>query len=344
MHEHRFIGLLRAMATDPSARGLQDDAAVVAVGSEALVLTHDMMVEGTHYFPDADPADVAWKLVARNLSDLAAKGAAPLGVLLGYMLGDDDWDRGFAAGLAQALSHYDTKLWGGDTSTHARGRADAPRVIGMTALGRATHQPVPSRAGAQIGDSVWIAGTIGDAYLGWTTHDVRHNECGHYDIETPEARAEQEASAVHQRYQTAFLRPVPLLAEGRALAAHVTAMMDISDGVLLDASRLAEASRCTIDLDFDTLPFSDDFRATWDTSSDSGNHLDVQTRNHASRYAAATFGDDYALLFTLPNGVEPRCPATCVGQVRAPKPGQPLLINGAAPTPTKPLGWEHRPD
>jgi thiamine-monophosphate kinase len=340
MHEHRFISLLRAMAIDPSARGLLDDAAVVAIGSETLVLTHDMMVEGTHYFADADPADVAWKLVARNLSDLAAKGAAPLGVLLGYMLGDDDWDRGFAAGLAAALSHYDTRLWGGDTSAHARGRADAPRVIGMTALGRATHQPVPSRSGAQIGDSVWIAGTVGDAYLGWTAHDVRHNERWLYNMVTAEARAAREASPAHQRYQAAFLRPVPLIAQGVALAPHVTAMMDISDGVLLDASRLAEASGCTIDLDFEALPFSEDFRATWDQ----GNQLDVQTRNYASRYAAATFGDDYALLFALPRGVEPRCPATCVGRVVPPVPGQPLLIDGTAPPLTTPLGWEHRPD
>ena len=91
-----FIDLMRALARDPAARGLADDAAVLEVGAETLVLTHDMLVEGVHFLPTADWADVAWKLVATNLSDLAAKGAEPLGVLLGFMLGADD--ERFAAG------------------------------------------------------------------------------------------------------------------------------------------------------------------------------------------------------------------------------------------------------
>ena len=85
--ELAFIDALRRIGTHPAARGLDDDCAVLELGSETLILTHDTMVEGVHFLPDADPADVAWKLVAVNLSDLAAKGAEPLGVLLGYMLG-----------------------------------------------------------------------------------------------------------------------------------------------------------------------------------------------------------------------------------------------------------------
>src|SRR3546814_2721394 len=80
MSEADFIARLRAIATDPAARGLADDAAVLG----DLVLTHDMIVEGVHFLPDERPQDVAWKLAAVNLSDLAAKGAAPLGVLVGY--------------------------------------------------------------------------------------------------------------------------------------------------------------------------------------------------------------------------------------------------------------------
>lgn len=90
MGESEWIAALRGLATHPAARGLGDDAAVLELGQETLVLTHDMMVEGTHFLPGADMADVAWKLVATNLSDLAAKGAEPLGVLLGYALGHDD--------------------------------------------------------------------------------------------------------------------------------------------------------------------------------------------------------------------------------------------------------------
>src|SRR3546814_13071899 len=86
MSEADFIARLRAIATDPAARGLADDAAVLG----DLVLTHDIIVEGVHFLPDARPQDVAWKLVAVNLSDLAATGAAPLGVLVGYSLTGDE--------------------------------------------------------------------------------------------------------------------------------------------------------------------------------------------------------------------------------------------------------------
>jgi thiamine-monophosphate kinase len=111
--EPQFIELMRALATGPAARGLNDDAAALNVGAETLVLTHDMMVEGVHWLPGQDPADVAWKLVAVNLSDLAAKGAEPLGVLLGYSLGDNDVR--FAAGLGEVLAAFEVPLLGGDT-------------------------------------------------------------------------------------------------------------------------------------------------------------------------------------------------------------------------------------
>ena len=90
MTEVDLITALRSLATHPSARGLADDCAVLEFGGETLILTHDMMVEGVHWLPGQDAADVAWKLVAVNLSDLASKGAEPIGVLLGYSLGIDD--------------------------------------------------------------------------------------------------------------------------------------------------------------------------------------------------------------------------------------------------------------
>ena len=105
-------------------------------------------------------ADVAWKLVATNLSDLAAKGAEPVGVLLGHMLGEGDDD--FIAGLDDVLSHYDVPLLGGDTVA-----GDGLRAFGLTAIGRATHTPVPSRAGAQNGDALFVTGTLGAAMLGF---------------------------------------------------------------------------------------------------------------------------------------------------------------------------------
>src|SRR5690606_38977170 len=158
--EAAFIESLRALAHHPAARGLADDAAVLEDGGEAIVLTHDMLVEGVHFLPGADWADVAWKLVATNLSDLAAKGAEPLGVLLGFMLGGQI--ERFIDGLSDVLEHYGVPLLGGDTVT-----GGPPRSFGLTAIGRATHRPVPSRAGAKPGDVLWLTGQVGAAMLGF---------------------------------------------------------------------------------------------------------------------------------------------------------------------------------
>jgi thiamine-monophosphate kinase len=292
--EADFVGLLRTLATHPAARALADDAAVLEVGGETLVLTHDMMVEGVHFLRGQDPADVAWKLVAVNLSDLAAKGAEPLGVLLGYQLGGDD--ARFVDGLREALDAFAVPLLGGDTVG-----GDGPQALGLTAIGRATHRPVPSRAGARPGDAVWITGPVGAAMIGFDA--VR--------------------SGLHDPASLrAFCRPTPLLAEGRALAPHVTAMMDVSDGLLLDAARLAAASGACVALDCAALP--------------------VAPQAHAAGRAeeALRWGDDYQLLFTLPAGRDSPVLAHGIGAVH--EPGQfPVLLDGAPPDPARPLGYLH---
>src|SRR3990167_7806340 len=124
MSEADFPARLRSIATDPAARGLADDAAEW----EGLVLTHDMIVEGVHFLPDDTPQDVAV-----NLSDLAAKGAAPVGILVGYSLGDDAWDAAFVEGLGAVLRRFGLALLGGDT---VRVPSGAPRSFGLTAIGR----------------------------------------------------------------------------------------------------------------------------------------------------------------------------------------------------------------
>ena len=112
-----------------------------------------MLVEGVHFLPDDPPADVAWKLLAVNLSDLAAKGATPVGVLLGYPLGDADWDRAFVRGLGEALAAFDVPLLlGGDT-------VKGPRVLSLTAIGRSA--AAPSRSSARPGDGLWVTGVMG---------------------------------------------------------------------------------------------------------------------------------------------------------------------------------------
>ncbi|WP_454886065.1 thiamine-phosphate kinase [Sphingomonas oryzagri] len=257
MAEADFIQRLRAIATHPAARGLADDAAVLG----DLVITHDMIVEGVHYLATDPPVDVAWKLLAVNLSDLAAKGAEPEGVLLGYPLREADWDAAFADGLAEALGHFGVPLLGGDTVSAPK---DAPRMIGMTALGRSTH--APDRRGALAGDDLWLIGAIGEAGAGLA---IAQGTDGPADL------------------LSAYRRPVPLLAEGRLLAPHAHAMADVSDGLLIDAARIAAASGLAVAIDLDKVPRSAVLTA-------------FAGDDRAARLAAVTAGDDYALICAAP--------------------------------------------
>ncbi|OJW66741.1 MAG: thiamine-phosphate kinase [Sphingomonadales bacterium 63-6] len=287
--ELAFIERLRALATHPAARGLRDDCAVLDLGAETLILTHDMLVEGIHYLPDADRADVAWKLVATNLSDLAAKGAEPLGVLLGHMLGPDDAD--FLRGLEEVLGHYNVPLLGGDTTS-----GGPPRADGLTAIGRATFRPVPSRSGARPGDAIYLTGPLGGAMLGF---EALRDGTG--------------------EDSTAYRRPRARLTEGQALAPHVTAMMDVSDGLLLDAARMARASGVTMALDAASVPLA---------------------CPPARLSAAMRWGDDYELLFTAPAETALPVPVFRVGTVLE-QADTPLLLDGVPLSEKDGLGYEH---
>jgi len=260
--EGAFIESLRAFATDPAARGLNDDAAVLEFGGETLVITQDVIVEGVHYLADDPPSDVAWKLVAVNLSDLAGKGARPIGALLGFTLGEEAWDRAFAEGLGKALSAFAVPLLGGDT-------VSAPtRVLSLTAIGRAAG-PVPARGGARAGDLLWVSGAIGDAGAGLR---ILLGELGPGD-------------PLVERYRN----PRPRLEAGARLAALVSAMMDVSDGLLLDAARMATASGCAVLVELDALPLSEAYLALLGEA----------------RIEAASAGDDYELLFAAAPGAAP---------------------------------------
>lgn len=276
------------MATHPGARGFDDDAAVIEIGGEALVITHDAMAEGVHFLSGQDPADVAWKLVATNISDLAAKGAKPLGVLLGYQLGGDD--ARFLEGLREALDHYGAALLGGDTIGH-----NGPQTLGLTAIGTATVRPAPSRSGVLAGHSLWVTGALGGAMLGL------------------------EALQAGSGDSTAYRRPDARLAEGLAFAPQVSAMMDVSDGLLLDASRMARASGVTLSIDSQRVPIA---------------------TPEARRHDALRWGDDYELLFTLPPGETPAAPATCIGEA-LPQGEHALLLDGKPLPPGDMGGFTH---
>lgn len=286
--ELAFIGALRRIATHPGARNLDDDCAVIEFGSEALVLTHDAMAEGVHFLSEQDPADVAWRLIASNMSDLAAKGAEPIGVLLGYAFGKDDTR--FLEGLEEALAHYGAPLLGGDTIS-----APGGQVLGLTAIGRATYRPVPSRAGARVGDALWVTGPVGAAMLGL------------------------EALQSGTGDSSAYRRPKALLAEGQALAPHVTAMMDVSDGLLLDAVRMARASSVAFAITSVGVPIAapEDRRAE-----------------------ALRWGDDYQLLFTTAPDMTPPVAAHRIGQAITSSDAS-LILDGTPLTNQDVLGYQH---
>ena len=278
----------------------------------ALVLTHDMIVEGVHYLADDPPGDVAWKLVAVNLSDLAAKGARPIGALLGYALGEEEWDGAFAVGLGAALEAFGIDLLGGDTVRMPPG---APRALGLTAIGRADG-PVPSRSGARAGDLLFVSGTIGDAGAGLAIL----REGG------------SEPASLVERYRA----PRPRIEAGEKLAPMVTAMMDVSDGLLLDTGRMAAASGCAAAIELETLPLSEALIA-----------LNGDSRE--TRLAAAGAGDDYELLFAaapdraaaiLAIGEAIGLPFSRIGRFE-PGRGLRLLDRGETVPPPARLGFEH---
>ena len=309
MNEAEAIARLKRIAVSDAARGLLDDVALL----DGLVLTHDSIAEGVHYLPDDPPESVGWKLAAVNASDLAAKGAEPLAALLSLTLAsDEDWEARFLDGLETALAEFGLALIGGDTIALPKG---APRILGLTAIGRAGPR-TPSRGGGQAGNRLWLVGTLGDSAAGLA--QLRAN------------------SAASGPLVEAYRRPQPLIAAGRSLAPHAAAMMDVSDGLLLDASRLASASGLVAHLDLAAVPLSDAFIA-------------ARGDDRTARLFAATGGDDYGLLLALPERVDPftlplpsGTRVTAIGRLAE---GKGLVLADGdtfVPTPER-LGHEHCP-
>ena len=243
--EDRLIQrFFRPLARDPAALDLADDAAVIAPPAGAdLVLTTDGVIEGVHFFPD-DPADtVARKALRANLSDLSAKGAAPLGFLLSLALSgkaDEKWLASFAEGLGADAKTYRCPLLGGDTD-----RTPGLLSVSITAFGSLPHGTMVKRSGARAGDRIVVTGTIGDATLGLA-------------LRREPARAERVGLSPQERahLRGRYLLPEPRIALASALRAHASAAIDISDGLAGDLMKLAAASGVSARIETKRLPLS----------------------------------------------------------------------------------------
>jgi thiamine-monophosphate kinase len=228
----------------PGAFGLKDDCALLTPepGTE-LVLKTDPVAEGVHFMPDDAPGDVAWKALAVNVSDLAAKGATPIGYLMALSFSAAPataWLAAFAEGLGQAQQQFGCHLMGGDTD-----RRPGPITITITAIGSVPQGRMIRRDTARPGNALFVSGTLGDAALGLL---LRRNS----RLAATWGLSAADGEHLRRRY----LRPEPRLGLGHALREHASAAMDISDGLAKDLGRLGWASGCGARVQLADLPLS----------------------------------------------------------------------------------------
>ncbi len=250
----------------PGSLDLRDDAALLTPPpGKQLVLTADAMVAGVHFLPDDPPDQIGQKLLRVNLSDLAAKGATPLGYLMTVSTPrgtPDDWFAGFAAGLARDQVTYGCTLLGGDTTS-----TPGPISLSLTIIGHVTPGLSVHRFGASAGDGIWVTGTIGDGALG---------------LQVALGKLHDSTGFLLDRYRL----PQPRV--GLAIGGIASAGMDMSDGLVQDLGHMCRASGLAAEIDAMAVPASDAARAAgpdW-----------LQTR--------LTGGDDYELLLAVPSAKE----------------------------------------
>lgn len=279
----------------PGALGLTDDAALVDLPEgERLVAATDAVVAGIHFLDDEPPGDIARKAVRVNLSDLAAMGARPLGLLLAAILPsdvNDGWMDSFASGLQADIEEFHVPLIGGDTVA-----GNGPLTLSLTALGAVPTGQELTRSGALPGDSIYVTGSIGDATLGLAVAK------GGIDGLAPSHRA-----YLLERYRL----PCPRLEFGIRLRGLARAAVDISDGLIADLRHICDCSDVGARLETPAVPLSNAAKAA----------LQLE---ETSLVELLTGGDDYELLFTSP---ETNAPAlmgiadelslevTCIGSI-----------------------------
>ena len=275
--EDRLIArLFQPIARHPGALGLLDDAALLAVPSgHELVLTKDALVAGVHFFADDPPVSIARKAMRVNLSDLAAKGAVPLGVMLAFAIPPDMSEADlaeFARGIGEDANLYNAPLLGGDTV-----KTPGPFTISITALGSVPAGTMVKRTTAGAGQAIVVTGTIGDGALGLALR-LDPSRSGFAGLDA-KARA-----TLNDRY----LHPRPRLNLAAALRSHASAAMDVSDGLVGDLAKMLAASRVAGEINVARVPLSAAARAAIEAEP-------------ALLEVAITGGDDYEILAVIPN-------------------------------------------
>jgi thiamine-monophosphate kinase len=306
LDEFERIARFFAPLAGKGALELKDDAALIdGPAGTQYVLTTDTIVENVHFLADDPPDQIAQKLLRVNLSDLAAKGAKPLGYLLNTALPKSRgaaWLEKFARGLATDQKEFGIVLLGGDSVATA-----GPITLTVTAIGTVPKGKALLRSGTRAGDGLYVSGTLGDAALGLKILK------GELKSRSPKLRRDLVA-----RYRL----PEPRLDLGRRLIGIATAAMDISDGLVADLAHLCDASGVGAIVDAEKLPLSPALRAA--------------LRADPSLIASVLGGgDDYELLFTAPPGAAKklsRLPVTEIGRIEA---GRDVTVLGRDGQPVK---------
>jgi thiamine-monophosphate kinase len=258
-------------ATHPGALGLSDDAAFLTPPPGCdLVLKTDAIIGGVHFFNDDPPDTVARKALRVNLSDLAAKGATPLGFLVALALPKDigaDWLAGFANGLREDAEGFGCPLFGGDTD-----RTPGPITISISMFGSVPQGSMVRRAGAKPGDHIFVSGTIGDAALGLKLH---------------QGVGWKLSAAQRDHLASRYLLPQPRNALAEAVRLYASASMDVSDGLAGDLAKLARVSGVAATVAAAKVPLSDAARV-------------VLAFDPALIETALSGGDDYEIVCTIP--------------------------------------------
>ncbi|MBP2845731.1 thiamine-phosphate kinase [Dickeya oryzae] len=296
--------------------GIGDDCALLNIpDKQLLAVSTDTLVSGIHFLPDIDPADLAYKSLAVNLSDLAAMGADPAFVSLALTLPgiDADWLAAYSDSLFEQLSYYDMQLIGGDTT---RGPLSMTLTIqGLVPAGRAL-----KRSGARIGDWIYVTGTLGDSAAGLAI--LQH--C----LQVSDADDRQWLLQRH-------LRPQPRILQGQALRDLASAAIDLSDGLASDLGHILKASDCGARINLEALPYSDALLR----------HTDPE---QAMRWALGG-GEDYELCFTVPElnrgALEVAighlgASYTCIGQIGPASEGMSFFHSGQ-PVDVNLKGYDH---